>query len=166
MGRPKAGVILQGLPLYQRGWQALSQVCQQVVILGHGHGIPENLPRLDDLRPQVGPLGGLEALLHSGLGSHYLLLPCDMPAITPDLLQDLILPTFPLTSYDRPGGPLPLFANAELAPTLSQWLDGGGRSVWAFLESYRAHHIPCPKSLYPALQDIDNPQDLSQWEHR
>lgn len=94
MGVPKAGILLSnGKTMVEHVYAALSQVCTKVVLVGHAEGVPEplkDLPRIRDRYSDCGPLGALEALLSSGLNEEYLIAPCDLPWISPEVFQFLL----------------------------------------------------------------------------
>src|SRR3989338_1209190 len=45
--------------------------------------------RIPDHKPDSGPLGGIETLLSSNLDTEYLVVACDQPLLTVELLQKL-----------------------------------------------------------------------------
>lgn len=53
MKQPKAGILLSsGITLIEHVYLALKDVCREVVLVGHGEGIPESLhflKRIDDI---------------------------------------------------------------------------------------------------------------------
>ena len=91
MGTSKAGIVLpSGLTMIEHVYQSLSTACRQVVVAGHADGIPASLQRLqriEDRFKNKGPLGGLEALLSSGIDSEYLIAPCDLHRVVPQLFS-------------------------------------------------------------------------------
>lgn len=98
MGRPKEGVVLwDGRPMIEHVVDAMQAVCRQVVIVGACRGWTPEPPiiRLDDRQPDRGPLGGIETLLASGLASRYLVVGCDQPLLTPEMLRLLVNPADP-----------------------------------------------------------------------
>ncbi|MCI0630301.1 MAG: molybdenum cofactor guanylyltransferase [Phycisphaerales bacterium] len=100
MGRPKQDIVLSdGQTMLGRVVGTLAGVCEHVVLVGVNAAESTNLAGLDrpvrsvgDLRPGLGPLGGIEALLASGLDAEYLVCPCDVPMINARLLLKLIEP--------------------------------------------------------------------------
>jgi molybdopterin-guanine dinucleotide biosynthesis protein A len=78
MGRDKARLRLGGKTLLARARQAAQQA-----------GLPVRVIRRD-LVPRCGPLGGVYTALRTTRFDSVLLLPCDMPFVTPALLQQLM----------------------------------------------------------------------------
>src|SRR5262245_11687956 len=88
MGRDKATLRMpDGRLMMQHVIAALERVCPQVVIVGPTDGLHL---AIHDLRPQCGPLGGIESLLASGIANdYYLICACDAPLVSIDLLKTL-----------------------------------------------------------------------------
>ena len=90
MGRRKDSLALpDGRTMLAVVHSVLREVCQRVVVVGDAE---TDLPRIEDLRPGQGPLGGIEALLATGDDTQYLVGPCDLPLITPSVLRRLTEP--------------------------------------------------------------------------
>ena len=93
MGREKALLRIQGLPLAARLAQLLASVTDEIVISCSGNGAAlESLgyPVIQDLFPGQGPLAGLHAAIHHTQRPLVLLLACDLPCLHADLLRGLI----------------------------------------------------------------------------
>lgn len=94
MGRPKALLEIAGQTLLQRTVDLAGQIADRVVLLG---APPFDLPPtlhpftiLPDSPPNIGPIAGLASLLAAADRDPALLLACDMPRLTPDLLSRLV----------------------------------------------------------------------------
>ena len=91
MGRDKALLPWQGSTLLEAAAAKVRQAAGNVTILG-----PPQLygrlgfPVLADRVPDCGPLGGLDAALATTEADWNLLVACDMPALTADLLTRLL----------------------------------------------------------------------------
>ena len=96
MGQPKAGLVLpDGVTMVERVFAAMSAVCRQVVLVGAATDLPlsmRGVRHIEDRLPQLGPMGGVEALLASGLDSEYLIAPCDIFLVVPDVFRLLLQP--------------------------------------------------------------------------
>lgn len=91
MGRDKALLPWQGSTLLESAAAKVREAAGTVTILGD----PERygrfgFPVLADLVPDCGPLGGLHTALRATNAEWNLLIACDMPAITADLLALLL----------------------------------------------------------------------------
>ena len=101
-GSPKALAQLGGRTLADRAWSLLQEVCEEVLAVGKGSHGELGFPVLDDGVTERAPIYGLVAGLRAASNDVCLVLPVDMPLVTPDLLQALAATrTVPQT------GPLP-----------------------------------------------------------
>jgi molybdopterin-guanine dinucleotide biosynthesis protein A len=92
MGRDKAGIAIpeRDVTLGARALDLLRATCDDVVVLGHGRAMPSDVTRIEDALDDVGPLGGLLALLRSGRGDAYLVLAVDMPGVEAHHVRALV----------------------------------------------------------------------------
>jgi molybdopterin-guanine dinucleotide biosynthesis protein A len=98
MGRDKAALVARGAAtgtqttLGAHAVATLRAVCWRVVCVGHGRGVPDDVPRIDD--PGDGPLVALTHAIDSALigaeASMFVVLPVDMPSVDAPLLQRLL----------------------------------------------------------------------------
>lgn len=174
MGQPKCALRLpDGRLMIEVVARELAMVCGQVIVIGAAgqeiaplNAIP-SLGRIDDLRPGQGPLGGIEALLASELDDRYLVCPCDVPAITAQLLGVLAADCPTPAAVLRIDGdtrccPLPLqISSAALGP-LRELLDGGCRAVYRLLERVETTVIPVRRDWARLLRPLNTPRDYDQ----
>lgn len=169
MGSPKSGVSLpNGLTMIEHVYLALSKVCEQVVFVGHGEGVSSALLsrglHVTDEIPNLGPLGALDALLSSGIDSQYLITPCDLFRVTPDL--------FHLLDPNHSGSPL-LFRHADkiepligiyhetLLPTLRIHMKQKRLAIRDLLSDCDPGFIEVPEALLSTLSNANSPQDVA-----
>ena len=192
MGRDKAALRLpDGHTMHEHVADALRMACahESIVIVGatqspglaRGSATPvANAPSDDranpgqargyvhvaDIRPRAGPLGGIEALLASNLAREYLICPCDVPFITPDVLRLLLAQRDkPAAVFQRPGrddfDPLPARLHCSALPIVRRLLDNEQRSVWKLMEELPAAIIDIDAHQAAALRNINTPEDLA-----
>jgi len=92
MGSDKALLTIGGIPLLQRVINAAHTLADARIIISNNpttHS-PFLWSLFPDRFPDAGPLGGLATALHHTTTSHLLLLACDMPNLTPPLLQYVV----------------------------------------------------------------------------
>ncbi|MCC7073682.1 MAG: molybdenum cofactor guanylyltransferase [Deltaproteobacteria bacterium] len=158
MGKDKSALVLEGQTLAERALATLAAVSDRQVILGHGRGCPGGVPRLPDAVAGQGPSAGLRALLASGLGDAYLVLPVDMPGVTPAHLQRLVaaLAGHHAACFVRAGvlEPLPcaLDAGAALAP--------GEQRLGALLQGLRLARVLLGDNDADDLRNLNSPDEL------
>lgn len=93
MGLDKALLSVDGVTLLERTAAMAATVSDKVVLLGRPtFGLPRLVAPLRvvaDVHPGIGPIGGLEALLLARREDACLLLACDMPRLSAELLKRL-----------------------------------------------------------------------------
>jgi molybdopterin-guanine dinucleotide biosynthesis protein A len=169
MGAPKHDVRLPaGRRMIEAVADALWSTCRHVVVVGPPEAMPA-LPHVEDLRPGLGPLGGIEALLASGIDAQYLVCPCDQPSLTAALLRTLLEPSLaPVTALRLQGEarprPLPLRVSVEALDVVRAHLDAGRHAVRELLESVDTETIDLPRSREGQLLNVNRPEDLAGLE--
>jgi len=164
MGRPKHELKLpDGRTMIEVVAGALREVCARVVVTGD---IETGLQRVADLRPDQGPLGGIEAILASGLDAQYLVCPCDMPLVTGPLLQRLTGPAeggatvFQIEGEDSVR-PLPARISGDLLEAVAARLDAQQRAVHRLMSSIETEVV----TLAPAEgEQLANVNTLQEYE--
>ena len=129
--------------------------------------------RLDivpDLRPGLGPLGGIEtALLHyAGRADGVLVLPCDLPAITAREITCLrrafaesLSPVVVAETDPSFWHPLCAIIRSDQLPAVSRALDAGRNGVYRLWRALRATpvHFDDPAPFF----NVNAPDDLARW---
>lgn len=123
-----------------------------------------------DLRPGLGPLGGIEAALsfYSRRFHATLFLPCDLPYITAREITSLIrgfmeteANVVVAVSGEFNWEPLCAIVNNDLLPAISRAIDEGERKVrevWRDL-GLALVHFPDPSPFF----NLNTPGDLARW---
>jgi molybdopterin-guanine dinucleotide biosynthesis protein A len=93
MGRDKAFIEIGGVPLWQRQLQILQKLAPAEIFIS-GPARPEWISSgatiVSDSTDDVGPIGGLIAVLQCCRTSHVVVLAVDLPQMTSDYLRDLL----------------------------------------------------------------------------
>jgi molybdopterin-guanine dinucleotide biosynthesis protein A len=167
MGRDKALLECGGETLVERIAHAVEQACGSAVLVG----CPERYRRLPfhsiaDGQPQQGPLGGIEAALGASEAEWNLVVACDMPSVTVELLASLldaarecagncIVPV-------SPGGRLQplcaLYRRGSLG-TIRALLEGGVRRMSDAIPRLGAVLLPMPSA--EAFRNVNTPEEWS-----
>jgi molybdopterin-guanine dinucleotide biosynthesis protein A len=162
MGRPKHDLKLpDGRSMLETVAAVLGAVCARVVVVGE---VETSLPRVMDLRPDQGPLGGIEALLASGLDDQYLVCPCDVPLVTGALLMRLVETPEAAASVFRLEGddafvPLPARISARVLVRVRALLDAQQRAVHRLVSSIDAEVIPLASAQARQLANANTRQE-------
>lgn len=169
MGRPKEGVVLwDGRPMIEHVVEAMRAVCQRVVIVGACRGWNPEPPiiRLDDRYADLGPLGGIDALLSSGLAGGYLVVGCDQPLLTPQIIRllsnapDPDIPHFLRTEDGIDLDPFPGYFPAAWLPVARAALQQGQRSVRDVIRRRRAGWVTLPEASRLGMDSVNSPADV------
>lgn len=168
MGTPKQNLRItmsngEDVPMIDAVARVMREVCRDIVILGECETL-HDCRRVADLRTGCGPLGGIEALLATGMDSQYLICPCDTPRITVDVLRALTTNSALATvlTFDDAEffEPLPARIAAGALPMVRQLLDEGRRSVHELMRALHAQRVVVPASWRDRLRNINTPADL------
>lgn len=169
MGSDKALLQLNGITLLERSVALLRQCgADQVLVSGrpdHPLGVP-------DLLPHCGPPGAVLSLLHwleqrTQLdGAPLLLVPVDMPLLTPVVMKPLLDAAATTTScrYQQEIFPCVVPATRELLLHLRQLFDkvqapGGERSMRALFSFLKCRELPIENAGRALLANINTPED-------
>ena len=130
MGRDKAFIEIEGVPLWQRQLQTLTQLAPKQIFLA-GPARPEwvdaDCETIADEPGDIGPLGGLMAALERCVAPLLLALAVDLPHITSDFLGRLVA----LSESDQ--GTIP--NTGQLEPLAAIY----PISAWAIAEAQSRH---------------------------
>lgn len=162
MGRRKDSLPLaDGRSMLTAVAAVLAETCHDVVVVGDAE---TEMKRIEDLRTGQGPLGGIEALLGSGLDTDYLVCPCDLPLLTATLLRRLTAATPAIATVFHVDGepdfrPLPARISAEALDVVRGHLDGGRRAVHDLVRALDPEVIALPRDDARALANVNTPSD-------
>ncbi len=168
MGRDKARMLLRdGRSMIEHVADALREACgnDQIVVVGGAAIDVHGWLRIDDQRPSAGPLGGIEALLASGLAREYLICPCDVPAVTSDVLRFLLQYCDAMATVVRVAGrehfePLPARVASSAMPVVRRLLDAGARSLRRLMEELPAAIVEIDAGHGDALRNVNTPEEF------
>lgn len=165
MGRTKAAVPWKpNTTMGESALDALAKLTTDVWVLGHGEGIAPDVRRLDDWRSGGGPLTGIESLLHAAPDRDSVVVTCDMPLVTGELLARLPeAPRGGVSLFDDGSGdtePFPMRLSASALAALTAWLDNGRRDVRGFVATLPRHTTSLDGRQRKLLLNVNRPPDL------
>jgi molybdenum cofactor guanylyltransferase len=158
-GSDKALAEIGGRTLLSRAVDALSGLCEHVVVVGRETAPAPTLP--DWPRPGMGPLAGIAAALRHARDEGYrAVLTCGVDSAgLPDDLLDLLGPA-PACLADQPViGLWPPAATERIEAILT---GGGRRSAYRFAEAIGARMLSLPR----APGNINTPADLAAMQRK
>lgn len=172
MGKDKAALLYQGQSALQRGFSLLTDFCPRVFVScrgdQEGEALYRDFPRItDQSRYGSGPMTGILSAMTAFPEAAWLVLACDLPLVTPRILQTLIEGREPLKSATayvsrHDGLPEPLCAIYEPAARdifLADHRRGGQcpRKVLMRMDAVRLVLTEDPQ----ALENINAPADYA-----
>lgn len=169
MGTPKGLIEVRGKPIVQHVADALASIGAQAFLVGYRPEYAEiALPTLRDEPAGIGPLGGLRALLCEAQrsGARAILVGCDMPLLTSEVLARLARPPGPgVWAAEREGRWEPLFSTWQghaLREAADEAIQQRRYSLQELLVRRDARVLPLSASELSLLEDWDTPADIRQ----
>ena len=161
MGKDKARLPFRGVVLAEAVARQVREAAGNVTLVGH----PE-LEGIPDRYPGEGPLGGILTALHHTSADWNLIVACDMPELSAQFLERLLVVTASTDSaivlpYGVDGRPEPLCAvyHRRALPDLEAAFARGVRKVTAAMEG-----IPIARfdvTEVAVFQNVNTPEDWS-----
>lgn len=157
-GSPKALAQLSGETLAQRAWRVLGEACSERIAVGKGADrLPLPFPLLDDGTPTRAALAGIVAGLRAASTDVCVVLPVDMPLVTPELLLELADGCADAAVPQT--GPLPGAYAKSALPVLERRLAENTLALRDALDELETRHV----ELDPAqLANVNSPDDLQR----
>lgn len=145
-GSPKMFAKHEGKEFYRYSWEALKPYCDTIAVVTKPEFLdrfPNKLRKLMDIEPfaGLGPLAGIYSAMESVEADRYIVLPCDMPYITADVVGRLLgAHSQDVTAVSVEGKRHPLVSvwQAGTAPSIRRALEGGNRRV---MDVQTAHDV-------------------------
>jgi molybdopterin-guanine dinucleotide biosynthesis protein A len=189
MGRDKAWIELDGVPLVVRVLARIRGLTDDVVIVTNDPAPFERLGTrlVGDEIPGAGPLAGIAAGLEAVRHAYAVVVACDMPFLNVALLRyllslapgyDLVIPNLPTgqeAGRKREGGgrrakdldlhPLHAVYSKQCLAPLRAALERGDRQLTSFHDAVRVRIVPPDEILRfdpqgRSVQNLNTPQDL------
>ncbi len=171
MGADKAAIGFEGEPLASRVARRVAAVCDEVIVAsGDGERLSWlHLPQVADVRPGIGPLGGLIAGLEAASNDLVAVVAVDMPFASGQVLRlmaDLLSEhdaAVPVTA--RGTEPLHAVYAASATGPLRASVEAGTRAVRAALEALSVRLVPHAvwREADPSgsfASNVNRPEDL------
>jgi len=167
MGSEKGLVMYKGKTFIQRILEAVTPVCDTICLVTNNHAYASyNYPLIPDVISEKGPVGGIYTALKHSSTPWNLILSCDVPMITTEVLQNHLLKKLPDTAitYLSDG-----HKNSPLIGLYAQHLVGNFEQALRkdYLKLLDLIHIlpHCQVTVKPeeayAIQNINTPTELN-----
>jgi molybdenum cofactor guanylyltransferase len=169
-GKDKGLILFKGRPLVSYAIDAMKAVCGEMLISANrsfdqyeAMGYPVIKDADSDFR---GPLSGVLAGMKAARSEWVLTMPCDMPLVTPDILDSFLKARNQCDSGSLFVGhdgsrfqPLLLLTRCDLAESLDLYLDAGGRRVEDWILSVPNQVVDLSEWGH-ALMNMNRPEEL------
>lgn len=180
MGTPKAELVFAGRRMIDHLIELLRPLAREIALVGSVINatcdddatmrVQAGLVYLPD-RPGVGgPFAGVAAALSWSAKSDCLIIPCDMPALTPAALNWLIAnhcdeaaASVGIRSGNSDPEPLPAVFGSNSTYALDRYIETGKTSLKGFLELLPAREFIIPPSLDGCWINCNTPDDWNQF---
>lgn len=157
-GSPKALALLGGETLAERAHRVLVEACGRVVVVGKASDRLElPFPLLDDGSDVRAAMVGVAAALRLADAEIVVVLPTDMPYVTPELLRDLVAGVEDADVAVPQTGPLPGAYRRSALPVLEARMEAGDLALHRALAELRTRVVACDEAQ---LVNVNTPSDL------
>jgi molybdopterin-guanine dinucleotide biosynthesis protein A len=169
-GSNKARALIDGRPMISRVAQSAALSARDVTVIAQLNAQYEDLGlgTIADLRPGLGPIGGIETALADALQRKCdwaFVLSVDLVMLRPHWLARLCReaagPVQAVAFRGQYIEPLCSLYRASALEHVRRFIDGGGRAVCRLLEELKTAWIPLPAD-WPTLAHVNTPQELQQ----
>jgi molybdopterin-guanine dinucleotide biosynthesis protein A len=155
-GSPKALARLDGETLAERAWGILGEACGRRIAVGKAaDSLEVPIPLLDDGSGTRAALAGIVAGLRAATTELCVVVPVDMPHLTPELLLELAEACVLAAAPE--GSPLPAAYRKAALPVLERRLAEGRLTLHEALAELDAARLPVDALQ---LENVNTPADL------
>ncbi|HEY4084783.1 MAG TPA: molybdenum cofactor guanylyltransferase [Bryobacteraceae bacterium] len=176
MGVDKAHALSAGRALALRVADRAASVCNSISVVGDPALYSDlGLPVIADTRPGSGPLAAIEAALAATFADANLILACDMPALAPNVLEELFEVGGDIAIPRHETGeiePLCAVYRRGALPAVREALDSGIRGVTEALRRFaQPGNRVSPEVRYVRVADpaafanLNTPEDWRRYHH-
>jgi len=157
-GSPKALARFEGETLAERAYRVLATACDSVIAVGKtADGLPLPFPVVDDRSEIRAAMVGLAAGLRAAKTDLCLVLPVDLPHMTPDALRLLADGAENVAAAVPQTGPLPGVYRRSILPVVDQRIEAQDFALHRLLGELQTRVVELDESL---LRNVNEPSDL------
>jgi molybdopterin-guanine dinucleotide biosynthesis protein A len=172
MGQDKAFLKFRGAFLYEFNLRILEKFSNDIIISSSNHRFDSlGYLRISDEVPTAGPMGGIYTCLKHIRYDKAIVLACDMPFVSPEIISSLIEVStsaevvVPLNFLNKPE-PLTAIYSTGIIPVLSDMIQKGNYKMQELLKKVNS------KLMYPVginentFRNINTESDFRDLEHK
>ena len=157
-GSPKALARFEGETLAERAHRVLAEAFDRVLVVGKAaDGLELPFPLVDDESDVRAPIVGVAAGLAQAAAELCVVLPTDMPHVTPALLRSLAAAAEGVDAAVPQTGPLPGAYRRTALAVLERRIAAGELALHAALVELETRVVECDEAL---LANVNDPADL------
>ena len=176
MGEPKSALILDGRSLLEIAIERIAPLASRIALVGRMDDSTRavkdrlakslNITTLDDDPAIRGPLAGIVSVLESAPDANWLVLSCDMPAMSTDAIRWLLVqhdPASPATVGALVGRdeiePFPAVYRAGVGAQIRSCAADCGGSLRRVLSKLGASAVKIPSEFAPCWRNCNTPDE-------
>ncbi len=168
MGSEKGLLLLNGIPFIEHINNALQPLIDELIIVSNNPEYDKfQGTRVQDIIPNSGPIAGLHAGLSYSNTENNLVLSCDVPYVTTNLLQRLLLQEkddHDLIMFADRQQTIPLIAmyKKRCVSKCKQFLDQNEKRLRKLISELNTKTITILEKEYLLVSNINTPEDLKK----
>ncbi|MEM7227355.1 MAG: molybdenum cofactor guanylyltransferase [Planctomycetota bacterium] len=164
MGTPKQYLQLStGQTMMARMFDILGACSDHIITAGGAAPDATRNIHLDDVLVDAGPIAGIHAACMNATAGALLIVPCDMPRLTPDVLRTLAsnpAQTGACFRIDQTR-PLPMRIEAAARDAAAHHAADGGRSLRSLVDALEMTVMQLSTADTTMLANVNTPDDLA-----
>ncbi len=172
MGSDKGMKLLNGKPLIGYALAAVLPICSDVIISTNNSEYEQfGFPLVADIHKEIGPLGGLHAALKASKHQYNLVVSCDAPFVSTEILKKMTTSGFESCAYlDAQDGIHPLigYYSKEILMNIEFQVAKENYKMMDFLEAINCQLYRPSKALqkqYPNFAfNVNTPESFAEAE--
>ena len=169
MGKDKALIEVQDRPMYSIPLKLLQNYCSEILISAND-GRFNNLgyPVIKDEFIDIGPMGGIYSCLKQARNSHCLVLACDMPLVTGNIIDRMLSKNEDFDAIcpmlNNKPEPLQAMYHKRITGLIELSIRSNTYSIQKLLSKLSVHYIEIKNENRVELFNANTPNDLIQYE--
>lgn len=166
MGTDKGFILLNNKPFVQYSIDALKPLVSEIIIVSDNDDYDVfGLKRISDLTKNAGPVAGICSGLEASITENNLILSCDIPLISSDLLKQLINAiddTSEIIQIESNGKTMPLIAlyKKQVKSVFNDFLKADERRLRIAIKGCRTKNIIVDKTHESCTMNVNTKNEL------